>query len=236
MMNREILYVRAGLSGTGVKSFDVLYEHLHMNFGATEIFAPNFKPPRRKFSKKVDLKGEQFVMNLLSNLIINHGDSFITKHPHYNFVGVGDRLSSLSNSYNSSSPFGFLDHILHQEDFSMLLWGCIDQSPGFSTVHVAQEQLNLTKKHLLRFAFMWDYEEFSITAPSLPGCSAGFQNMYDSYKNRNNFIQGKLLNKEFIYIPSAKVALECDIERLSENPYFVSCRRVGCVSCLSKFY
>ena len=234
-MSTELLYVRAGLSNTGLKNYKDFSEVLYSQFGATEIFAPNFKPPRRRYSPKV-LNQEQYVMNMLSRLIISHTESFVTNHPHYSFVGVGDKLNYLSNTFKSDLPFGFLNHILDKEDFSMLLWGCLDESPGFSTIHVAQEMLGLTKKHFLRFAYLWDYNEYSITAQTMPGCSARFGNMYPKYKLQNNFIKGTLLNKSYIYIPSARSALDCDIEQLLKQPHFVSCGRLSCISCMTKFY
>ena len=236
VLSQELLYVRAGLGGTGIKTYEMLADHLRGEFGAEEIFSPNFFPIRRKLKPKQRVDRSTHTMNKLAALLKSQGNAFETDHPHYRFVGVGERLSALAGTHKSDLPFAYLDHILAEQDFSMLLWGCVESSPGFSTIHVAQERLGLTRKHLLRLLFRWDYEDSTITAPTLPGCSAGFGRMYDSYRRDNNLIKGAFLGKSYILIPSARAAVQQDFDTIRNEPHAVSCERLGCIDCKTKFY
>ena len=122
----------------------------------------------------------------------------------------------------------------------MLLLGCVDESPGFSTVHVAQNRLGLSQRHLLRLLMRWDTPQdghwFSMMAPEAPGCSASFSKFYPHYEADGNLVRGEWHGVSWLFVPSARRALATETQLLRERGRFVDCGRWNCLSCRLRLY
>ena len=83
----------------------------------------------------------------------------MSNHPTHSFVGIGEKVKNVLKFHDETKPSFFpISELAKKFDFSMLLLGCVDSSPGFSTVHATQYRLGLTQKHILRFLMRWDYD------------------------------------------------------------------------------
>ena len=121
----------------------------------------------------------------------------------------------------------------------MLLLGCLEESPGFSTVHVAQNRLGLSQKHLLRFLLRWDHigvSGVSQTATEAPGCSLSFDKFYPYYEADANLIRGEWDGVNWLFVPSARRALQTELALLRGQGRFVDCGRLTCASCRFRWY
>jgi aminoglycoside 3-N-acetyltransferase len=241
--NSKILYLRASLKPLArkIKLTGGIVNLLHEFVDFDELFVPYFHGARPFWvgSKMHALKSSN--SGALGKLISTHSGSLTSKHPTHAFTGYGDRVVSVLGEHDGTkSCFYPLEELAKRYDFSMLLLGCVEESPGFSTVHVAQNQLGLSQRHLLRFLLRWDELQNgamrSRIAPEMPGCSKSFDKFYPYYESEMNLLRGELYGVSWIYIPSALGALNTELSLLNDNGYFVDCGRITCLACRLRFY
>jgi aminoglycoside N3'-acetyltransferase len=124
---------------------------------------------------------------------------------------------------------------LAELDGKMLLLGCNNESPGFSTVHVAQFELGLTQRHWVHyFQRAWIPREGRLVPwrpREEPGCSLSFDKFYPAYIRDRNFRTGEVGQAFSLLIPSARRALQTELAILRQHPTFVDCGRRDCLTC-----
>ncbi len=229
----NVLYIRAGLSNIKLKKSEII-KALKSEFKADELMAPAFTGARRVFSAENTI--QRNLGGALSKLILNEVDSVVSFHPSHKFCGTKGLKSLLSQHDYNKSCFWPVKMLAEEYDSSMLLIGCLTESPGFSTVHASQEILGLTKLHLLRFLYRWDYNNSSHIAREIPGCSLSFGKFYEHYINKDLLKVGKFAGLNYIYISSIAKAMEIELEILKKNPRFVKCEKKFCLTCSLRLY
>lgn len=237
-----ILYVRAALSPLArkIKARGGIANYLSEQVEFKEIVAPHFYPNRYLWqSNQATLRTTN--SGALGKALAKEDRSCLSSHPTHTFVGYGDRVCSILKEHDQSkSCFYPIDALANRYDFSMLLLGCVDSSPGFSTVHATQYQLGLSQKHLFRYLMRWDYiDEGNVkskTPLEYPGCSASFFKFYELYDESDNLISGEWDDVKWIFIPSARKAMEIEHKVLSSNPRFVKCNSKFCPTCTLRLY
>jgi len=239
-----ILYLRAGLKPMArqMRAHRGIVNYLKTQILFEEIFVPHFYGAR-PFWRSVAKRGIPPSTNSgpLGRLIAELPGTYLSKHPTHPFVGYGERVVEVLARHTSEKECFFpIREIAEKYDFSMLLLGCVDESPGFSTVHAAQNMLGLTQRHLIRYLMRWD-EKIGDTvkswmAPEVPGCSSSFDKFYPYYLNDNNLIEGEWGGVKWKFIPSAKRALETELSILKKNPRFVDCGNPLCPTCAFRTY
>jgi aminoglycoside 3-N-acetyltransferase len=170
----------------------------------------------------------------LSKAVLNHTERVRSRHPSHSIAAIGRGAESIVQTHlPSAAPFSFMRHLVGL-NAKMLLIGCNTESPGFSTVHYAQETLGLTQRHWTKFLFhasiIQDEKRVNWKPDSDPGCSRGFGKMYPHYADNSNFQLGKIGNAEAIIV-RAKAAFEMEMIILKEDPLAVLCDNSSCVSC-----
>lgn len=238
----NILYLRADATKIirAVKRSHGLLRYLSSYMEFSEIFCPHFSSVRWAFQDKSSFE-KSITSGSLSRLLLKEKGVFTSPHPSHSFVGIGTRVNEvLAKHTYAKNCFYPISELAHKYDFSMLLIGCLDTSPGFSTVHSSQYTLGLSQKHLLRFFQKWDYQAneryLSTIPPESPGCSKNFDRFYNSYRSTNNLISGNWDGVHWIYVPSARNALIAEQKILEVNSRYSCCNRPGCISCLLRLY
>jgi len=237
-----ILYVRASLKpfARQIKSAGGVIEFLRQTFAYDEIFVPYFFS-YRPFWRAPDSSSKVTNSGALGRYLAERAGAVVSQHPTHRFAGIGTRVGNILRTHDHEQAcFHPVRELARQYDFSMLLLGCVDESPGFSTVHVTQHELGLTQKHLIRYLLRWDIDtgskHRSIWAREVPGCSLSFNKFYPAYEQDENLIGGKLLGQEYLYVKSAARALATERRILSRNPRFVDCGRMMCPTCRFRLY
>ena len=237
-----ILYVRASLKpfARGIQAAGGLKEYLAAHFEHEELFAPYFMRARLFWEKPQTVQRETN-SGALGKTLAGYPSAILSRHPSHRFVGFGARVGNVLKQHDhTTSCFYPIRELARSGDFSMLLLGCTDESPGFSTVHATQHELGLSQKHLFRHLIRWDIESDAgtnaMTATESPGCSLSFDKFYSRYKKDGNLIRGELLGRQYLYVQSASRALAVEEEILSSNPRFVDCGRTSCSSCRLRLY
>jgi aminoglycoside 3-N-acetyltransferase len=237
----KILYVRAGLKHFvhAIDEAGGVLEFLRQYWEFEEIFVPFFRRIRPFWEKPPKV----YVTNsgVLGKLVNGVKNSVRSNHPTHSFVGVGARVSDIFRSHNQNkSCFYPINEFAEKHDFSMLLLGCVEESPGFSSVHATQCELGLTKKHIVRILLRWDYEINGIAhsnmAKETPGCSLSFGKFYPEYEKEGNLIGGEILRSKYLFVPSARKAMEIERKILLKNPRFVDCGSHLCATCRFRLY
>jgi aminoglycoside 3-N-acetyltransferase len=239
----DILYVRAALKP--------LAREMRVAGGAVpllrgiaefrELFVPHFYGARPFWRKRPMSLPPTTNSGALGKLVAEAEGAVVSTHPTHAFAGFGERIVPVLREHDGSKPcFYPVGELADRYDFSMVLLGCVDESPGFSTVHVAQERLGLSQRHLMRFLFRWDEQRDgrprSRTATEAPGCSRSFDKFYPFYEADNNLLRGSLAGVPYLWIPSARRALATEMALLRERGRFVECGRLGCPSCRLRWY
>lgn len=236
------LYVRANLKpfARAIRAAGGVKEFLSQHFEYQELFAPYFMRAR-PFWEAPATTNSDTNSGALGKKLAEYPDAIFSNHPSHRFVGFGTRVGkALQHHDYTTSCFQPIRELAENGDFSMLLLGCVDDSPGFSTVHATQYALGLSQKHLFRYLVRWDVGSRqapkAITASESPGCSLSFGKFYSAYEKDDNLIRGELLGQQYLYVSSAAKALAVEESILSSNPRFVNCGRMLCSTCRFRLY
>lgn len=240
----DILYVRAALKPLvrPIKSAGGFVPFLREHVSFDELFVPHFYGARPIWRRR-DKAGWPPATNsgALGKRIAMLPKTVLSCHPTHAFAGFGERVSSVLSAHDGdSSCFYPVGELADRYDFSMLLLGCVEESPGFSTVHVTQHRLGLSQWHLLRFLLRWDEMRegklVSHMASEAPGCSLSFGKFYPYYEMDANLIRGQWFGVNWLFVPSARRALQTELLLLRERARFVDCGRLTCMSCRLRWY
>lgn len=238
----NILYIRANLSpfARQIRFSGGVKEFFSQHFNCKELFAPYFMRARPFWEMPVTDKLETN-SGALGKKLAHYPDATVSNHPSHRFVGFGERVKQVLQHHDyTTSCFYPIQELAETVDFSMLLLGCLEDSPGFSTVHATQYGLGLSQKHLLRYLLRWDIgspqSPVSIISKESPGCSLSFGKFYPEYEINNNLIRGEIFGIQYLYVPSALQALSVEKRILSSNPRFVDCGRLFCTTCRLRIY
>ena len=240
----DILYVRAALSPLirPIKLAGGLVPFLHERITFKDLLVPHFYGARPLWRSRDKTEWPPVTNSgALGKRIAELPGAVLSRHPTHAFAGFGERVSSVLGDHDGdSSCFYPVRELAYRHDFSMLLLGCVSESPGFSTVHVAQHQLGLSQRHLLRFLLKWDEMRndmlVSRVAPEAPGCSKSFDKFYPYYEADGNLIRGEWFGVSWLFVPSARRALQKELALLQGNGRFVDCGRLTCWSCRLRWY
>lgn len=237
-----ILYVRANLKPFArvIRTAGGVKEFLADHFEHEELFAPYFMRARPFWERPQSVQRETN-SGALGKKLAEYPGAVLSRHPSHRFVGFGARVGNVLKQHDhTTSCFYPIRELARRSDFSMLLLGCNDESPGFSTVHATQQALGLSQKHLFRYLIRWDIESeagtYAMTATESPGCSLSFDIFYSEYQKNGNLIRGELLGQQYLYVQSASKALAVEEKILSSNPRFVNCGRMSCSTCRFRLY
>lgn len=239
----KILYVRAAIKPLikSIQSKESILDYLKAHIEFDELLVPHFQGARpfwRHQPKTLPLPTNS---GALGKIIARLESAKISAHPSHAFTGFGSNVEKILSSHDhTKSCFYPISQLADKQDFSMLLLGCTNESPGFSTVHAAQYKLGLSQKHLIRYLLRWDFIENnsvkSCMALESPGCSSSFYKFYEFYEKDKNLIAGNWDGVKWIYIPSAKKAMETELKILQSTPRFIDCKNSTCPTCRLRFY
>jgi aminoglycoside 3-N-acetyltransferase len=237
------LYVRAALKPLGrqIKLAGGVVPFLHQRVDFDELVVPHFYGARPFWRPAPAHWPPETNSGALGKQVAALPGAVLSQHPTHAFAGVGPTVGKVLAQHGPSQwSFEPLGALADNSDFSMLLLGCVDESPGFSTVHVAQQRLGLSQRHLLRLLLRWDQPTTrglrSSMAREAPGCSASFDKFYPYYEADGNLVRGNWHGVSWLFVPSARRALQTETALLRQRGRFVDCGRWNCPSCRLRWY
>jgi aminoglycoside 3-N-acetyltransferase len=157
-----------------------------------------------------------------------------SQHPTNSFVGIGAMARDLLAGHDAQATCFAPMRRLMEAGGKMVLVGCGSSSPGFSTVHLVQEELGLATQSFFRDLFgSWYEVDGSVrwfSRHDVPGCSRGFGKFYSHYTAAEKLRTGRVGDAESMLI-GCNDAFDVEYALLNNDPRFALCDRRGCLSC-----
>lgn len=235
----DVLYLRCGLGKIGIprtQMEEVFLEGILEALGSEgTLITPSFVPMSYRWNRDIAVSSNSTKPNTgpFAAMVLERAGAMRSDHPTHSFTGLGKRAKSiLANHSQQGACFEPIREIINSDGLMMLV-GCVAESPGFSTVHLAQYDLGLSQQHYAKwlFAVRKGTSQGERFYPiESPGCSSGFGKFYRNYIDDMNFISGHVGNAWSIAVRSAK-AYEREFEILGANPLYPLCDKPDCFSC-----
>jgi aminoglycoside N3'-acetyltransferase len=171
----------------------------------------------------------------LPNEMIKRADSFRSRHPMCSYVAIGKNAKEITEGHDHNSPaYEPIRKIVELQGKNILI-GCVGSSPGFTTTHLAEQDLGMLKIPMLsRFVkvfYINDNAEYKIFQRKDPGlCSSSFYKFYAHYVKEGVLNIGFVGNAYSILAP-AKECYDIDRSILSIDKKFNICDSADCFMC-----
>ncbi len=170
----------------------------------------------------------------LPKLLLETPGRLRSGHPTNSFVAVGPRAAEILAGHDeTSSCFLPMERIIALGGRQLVV-GCVDSSPGFTTVHWAQHRLGLSTRSLLRnrvgVLYERDGQARLFRRRDIGGCSHGFSRLYADYV-RTGLLRTGFVGKAYSICIDAAPAHALEEDLLRRDPTCVFCERPLCVFC-----
>jgi aminoglycoside N3'-acetyltransferase len=173
-----------------------------------------------------------------ANIMLSHPKAIRSKHPTNSFVAIGQNAKFILNGHDHKSGAYEPIRKIIQLKGKMMLIGCIDSSPGFTTAHLAETDLGLHNRIILPKLSNCYYKDDDgvislFRRNDIGGCSYTFQKFYAHYLLNNILQQGYIGNAHSILVDAEK-AYVIEKEILRKNPKYNICDRPNCFLCRAR--
>lgn len=239
----DTLYLRAALRPVGIpkeKLGTLLLRSIFDVLGPDgTLIVPAFVRQYPRWRRRIPVSDQNSRSNAgaLSNIVLAHPGVVRSSHPTHSFAGLGPSAEEiLERHYGDKAAFEPMRKIADRNGLMMLI-GCVDSSPGFSTVHLAQFDLGLTRQHYLRHLVHVRTPDVNgkrqyFQPIESPGCSMSFGKFYKLY---DGFQRGSFGCAEAVSV-RAKAAFALEKRVLSDDPLFADCGNPYCPHCNTRGY
>ena len=172
-----------------------------------------------------------------SNLMLKHTKAKRSTHPTNSYVAIGRFANELITTHTEiSGAYDPIEKIIELNG-KMLLIGCVDTSPGFTTTHFAEVELNLHKRIIFPFLnkvlYLKNGKKYLFKRKDLGSCSSTFYKLYAYYVLNKILKQGTIGNAYTILV-NAKDAYNIDKNVLMKNPKITICDNKNCFTCRTR--
>lgn len=203
------------------------------------VMSMTFSPvdwfPRRRANRRRFNRSDRPTTGGLAAAMVQHPESVRSTHPSNSFTAIGPIADEVLRFH---TPYSYTQRPV--EDLvnrggKMLTIGCVDTTPGFSTVHLAQYHLGLSQRSLVaglpRSEFIDPSGRPSVfRKKDIPGCSMGFGKMYPVYRRAGYLRESAVCRARSVLI-SAPEAYKLDYAVLAQDPIALNCDSPDCIDC-----
>lgn len=242
----DVVLVRASLKSIGAPDLENKQDHVDaildvigergtlVGLSFSRSFARPFCFPPKNF---VFDENTPAITGGFVNLMLLHPERQRSKHPTNSFVAIGEKANEILSGHDEREHSYYPMEKLLAQNGKMLLVGCIEDSPGFTTVHLAEYNLGLLKKIM----FPWIHRVFYskngevrlFKRAEVGGDSNTFSKFYPLYREKNLLKEGLIGEARSMMICCQDAyELECDV--LKSNPKFCICDDKNCFNCCGR--
>jgi aminoglycoside N3'-acetyltransferase len=181
-----------------------------------------------------DLSTESYA-GALPNIMLKHPEAKRSRHPMNSIVAIGANADLITDGHDeSSSAYEPIRHLVNL-NAKMMLIGCVDSSPGFTTTHLAEQDLKHYRYVIFPKLNCVYYKNKAgkiklFRRPDLGLCSNSFRKFYSYYVDHEILISGYFGNAYSICVP-ANNAYAIERKILEHNPRFNICDNPECQMC-----
>lgn len=172
----------------------------------------------------------------LPNAMIEREGAYRSRHPMCSFVAIGKNAENVTKDHDEHSPAYEPVRNIVELGGKCILVGCVKNSPGFTTTHLAEADLgyldSLPVLPWLRSVYYeavdGDLKLFRRKDPGL--CSNSFYKFYALYV-RESVLSTGFVGKAYSILVPAKNCYEIDLETLRKDRKFNICDSKDCWTC-----
>lgn len=186
-------------------------------------------PENRFHAKKKSYAGA------LPNAMIEYEGAQRSLHPMCSYVAIGKHAQLLTQGHGPDSPAYEPIRTLIELKGKCMLVGCVQSSPGFTTTHLAEIDLGLSKRVIFPWLNSTYYEDergqLRIFRRHDPGmCSSSFYKMYAHYV-AHGLLRTGMIGAAYSIIGPAAECYQVERNVLQANPKFTICDSPTCIAC-----
>ncbi|MFW2441370.1 AAC(3) family N-acetyltransferase [Aliarcobacter butzleri] len=172
-----------------------------------------------------------------ANIMLSHPKAKRSTHPTNSFVAIGKYAEYIVGGHDENKGAYEPIRKIIELGGKMILIGCVETSPGFTTTHLAEVDLGLHKRIIfptLNGAYYKKNGEIKLfKRKDLGACSFSFYHFYSYYVKYELLYQGYIGNAYSVMI-DAKKAFELEKKILKDNPKITLCNRPNCMMCRAR--
>lgn len=172
-----------------------------------------------------------------ANTMLSHPKAIRSTHPTNSYVAIGKNAQYILENHDENS--GAYEPIRKIVELSgkMILIGCVESSPGFTTTHLAEVDLGLHKRIIFptlnRVYYKKNDEIKLFKRKDLGSCSSTFYRFYGHYV-KNELLQQGYIGNAYSILIDAKKAFDLDLKILESNPKITLCENPSCMLCRAR--
>lgn len=172
--------------------------------------------------------------------LFSYEGSIRSRHPTNSWVAVGKKAQEMMDGHDHTKTAFYPIKALMENKGKMILIGCNNTSPGFSTVHYTQDMLGLSYKNVLSGKIGTYYKNINgesviYKRKDISGCSNGFWKMYSRYIRKEKLTIG-FIGGAYSLAIDAIDAFNEDMAVLIKNPKDILCDNQYCFHCRGSLF
>jgi len=172
-----------------------------------------------------------------ANTMLKHPRALRSKHPTNSYVAIGKNANYILENHDENCGAYEPIRKVVQLGGKMILIGCVESSPGFTTTHLAEVDLGLHKRIIsptLNGAYYKKDNEIKLfKRKDLGSCSSTFYRFYGHYV-KNELLQQEYIGNAYSVLIDAKKAFDLDLSILKVNPKITLCENSNCMLCRAR--
>lgn len=172
-----------------------------------------------------------------ANTMLKYKKAVRSKHPTNSYVAIGKNAEFILNDHNENSGAYEPIRKIMELNGKMILIGCVESSPGFTTTHLAEVDLGLHKKIIFPMLngiyYKHDDKIKLFKRKDLGSCSSTFYKFYGFYVKNQLLTQG-FIGNAYTILMNANEAYKIDYDILKKNPKMTLCDNPSCMLCRAR--
>lgn len=242
----DVVLMRAALNAIGRPDFKSKQDHINaildvigsegtlVGLSFSQSFIRLFGTPPKDFIYRDDAPA---TTGSFANIMLKHPGRERSPHPTNSFVAIGRDAKNIVGDHDETRHSYFPMEKLLELDAKMILVGCTEASPGFTTTHLAEYNLGLLRK----IKFPWLHRVFFekngqirlFKRTEIGGDSNTFYKFYPLYREKGVLKEG-YIGKAKSYLIKCRDAYDIEYKTLQSNPKFCICDSKDCVVCAGR--
>lgn len=172
-----------------------------------------------------------------ANTMLSHPKAIRSSHPTNSYVAIGKNAKYILENHDENSGAYEPVRKIIELGGKMILIGCVESSPGFTTTHLAEVDLGLHKRIIfptLNRAYYKQNDDIKLfKRKDLGSCSSTFYKFYGHYV-KNELLQQGYVGNAYSILIDANEAFALDLKVLKANPKITLCDNPSCMMCRAR--
>lgn len=176
------------------------------------------------------------ISGALPNVMLKYQGACRSKHPTCSYVAIGKNALAITSSHDETSGSYEPIRKIVELNGKCVLVGCVGDSPGFTTTHLAESDLGLLKRYMFSKLIRTYYRSEKdgkirlYSRRDVGLCSKSYYKFYSLYVRAGILKSGHIGNAYSILVP-AKEAYDIEYATLRDKPRFNVCDSPYCMIC-----